>query len=224
MPLSAASGRTPDKPRKSLTRCLAVAFATGVAAGGLGYLFGAYVLTAVYPDGLPALSGLTWADGLVALSAVCLTLAALGLGFTSLNADALGRLLKSEGPATTREIVDIRLQAAVSLLAGVLLLAPPVAMIVGLDAGWTYLALLAVLAVQSLFNWRLFRDGDEMIRGVMIQSGAVCFWALQGALFLYAAAERLNLVAPLTAWAMLAVLFAAYLVVSMAVTLRRGLA
>lgn len=228
MPASPASTPAPKPPAKHqakpLARRLAVAFALGLATGALGYLFGRYVLTAAYPDGLPALTGLTWADGLIALSAAFLIMAALGLGVTSLNADALGRLLKSEGPATPHEIGDMRLQAAVSLLAGVLLLAPSVAAVAGFDAGWTYLAVLVVLALQSVLNWRLFRAGDEMIRDVMIRSGAVCFWGLQGLLFLYAAAERLGLVAPLTAWSMLAVLFAAYLVASMVVTARRGLA
>lgn len=225
MPASLSSPPAHKAPaRKPLTRRLAVAFAMGLAAGAAGYLFGRYVLTAAYPDGLPALAGLVWADGLIALSAVGLIMASLGIAVASRKAEPLGRLLKSEGPATPDEIANVRIQAAVSFMAGILLIAPPIATVAGFDAGWTYLALLVVLACQSLLNWRLFREGDEMIRDVMIRSGAVCFWGLQGLLFLYAAAERLGLVAPLTAWSMLAVLFAAYLVVSVVVATRRGLA
>lgn len=221
MPISASS----PKPPRSSARRLAFSLARAAAAALLGFLFGYYVLTALAPGGSGLdLSGLTWADGLLALCAVALITAAGALAATSFSAAALGRLLKSEGPATREEIGNVRLQAMVSALAGLLLLAPPVAASLGLDAGWSYLALLAVLAWQSLINLRLYRDGDEMIRDLMVRSGAVCFWGLQGLLFVYAAAERLGLVAPLSAWSMLAVLFAAYLIVSFVLTVRRGLA
>ena len=51
----------------------------------------------------------------------------------------------------------------------------------------------------------------------------MAFWALQLALFLYAAAERLGLVEGLTAWGMLGILMGVYLVASVIASWHRGM-
>jgi hypothetical protein len=62
-----------------------------------------------------------------------------------------------------------------------------------------------------------------MIRQMVAEAGAVCFWVRQGALFLWAAAEKLELVPALSAWDMMTILMGFYLVISSVISVRRGL-
>lgn len=50
----------------------------------------------------------------------------------------------------------------------------------------------------------------------------MAFLALQVALFIYAAAERLGLVDTITGWGLLGILMAVYLIVSIVASARRG--
>lgn len=115
-----------------------------------------------------------------------------------------------------------RLQSASLALAGALLLLPMLAPSEWPRAG-VLAALVALGAVQLAANLRLWRTGDELFRRVILETGAVCFWLLQLALFAYAAAERLGLVGTVSAWGLMGVLMAVYLVASGVVAYRRGL-
>ena len=53
---------------------------------------------------------------------------------------------------------------------------------------------------------------------------AICFWVLQGALFLWAAGEKLGLAPALSTWDCLTVLMVFYLAVSAVIGFRRGFA
>lgn len=57
-----------------------------------------------------------------------------------------------------------------------------------------------------------------------MEAAAATFFLGQGLLFLWAAAERLGVVAPLTAWDIYAVLMTLYLVALAVASARRGLA
>ena len=111
-------------------------------------------------------------------------------------------------------------------VAGMGLAAAMLALPIARPASWspelTYAILLGLFAAQTIANVALWRVGDEMLRRVIMETGAVCFWVLQAALFLYAAAERLGLVPGVTAWGMIGVLMAVYFVASCIVAARRG--
>lgn len=114
------------------------------------------------------------------------------------------------------------LQAVVLFLAGLVLLA----ILYGdrwLSAGAVFSLVVVLLAVQSAANLMLWRAADEMLRRVMVETSALAFWMLQLGLCLYAAAERLGLVAPVDGWSMLAVTLGVYLIASIAASWRRGL-
>ena len=69
----------------------------------------------------------------------------------------------------------------------------------------------------------MFRQADEMLRRVMVETGSLAFWTLQLALFIYAASERLGLVEGITAWGMIGIMMAVYMVASAVAGARRGL-
>lgn len=131
-----------------------------------------------------------------------------------------------DSPIDPAAIRQGRRSAAVAAIAGALMLVPPVAAHAGLasDARWLVAGLMAlVLAVQSWVNWQLWRDGDELNRAVIAQTGAACFWMLQLALFIWATLTRLDLVAEVDSWSLMTVMMGVYLCVSMVVSFRRGL-
>ena len=72
-------------------------------------------------------------------------------------------------------------------------------------------------------NILLWRRADEMLLRVMVETGSLAFWTLQLALFVYAASERLGLVDGITAWGMIGILMAVYMVASAVAGARRGL-
>ena len=114
------------------------------------------------------------------------------------------------------------LQVAVFALAGLMFLAPMYApAFAGPDI--VFGAIVAVFALQTVANVLLWRRADEMMRRVMSETSAIAFWALQTALFLYAAAERLGLVETITAWGMTGILMSVYLVSSIIAAARRGI-
>lgn len=80
-----------------------------------------------------------------------------------------------------------------------------------------------LLGLQSVANLMLWRAADEMLRRIMAETSALAFWALQTALFVYAAAERVGLVEGVTAWGMTGILMGTYIVASMVASLRRGM-
>jgi hypothetical protein len=95
---------------------------------------------------------------------------------------------------------------------------------VGAPVALSLAAVAALLILHTVMNFHLYRTVDELFRRVVVEAGAATFWLGQGLLFLWAAAERLSAVPPVTAWDAYVVLMGVYLVVSMIVTMRRGLA
>ncbi len=114
------------------------------------------------------------------------------------------------------------LQIIVMVLAGVMLMVP----IYGpnwVSAEVSLAIVLGLLAIQTVANILLWRRADEMLRRVMVETGSLAFWTLQLALFVYAASERLGLVEGITAWGMIGILMAVYMVASAVAGARRGL-
>lgn len=177
-----------------------LAFVALAAAGGLvGYV--ASTLT----DGLLS----SWEDEAAVLIAAIL----IGAGVISAVVAAVRPALVPKGCGA--------LQSAVLLLAGLLFLLPV------FGARWAaphtvFAVVVAVLALQGAANLMLWRAADEMLRRIMTETGALAFWALQLALFIYAAAERLGLVETISAWGLMGVLMGVYLIASMIAAARRG--
>ena len=118
----------------------------------------------------------------------------------------------------------MRLQSVILVLSGLLLAAPVAATLAGNVAPvLTLIAIAGVFVLHTALNLSLWRRGDEMIRRVIVESGAMAFWIGQAALFGWAVAERLGVAPALTAWDILVVVMGLYLICSAVVGLRRGL-
>ncbi len=182
----------------------------GVAVIGLALLGGAAGYLAVALTDLESAAN-GWADSLaVAMAYALFTIAILSAVTLAMRPVAIP---KGCG----------LLQIVVFALSGLMFLAPmyPPAFV---TPGTVFGAIVVVFALQTVANVLLWRRADEMLRRVMAETSAMAFWALQTALFLYAAAERLGLVESITAWGMTGILMAVYLIASIVAAARRGIA
>ena len=175
-----------------------------VALAGMGALSG-YALAGVGRDIIGS-----WEDEVAMLMAVSLT----AMAVVSAGAMAIRPRDVPKGCGL--------LQILVLLLAGVMFALPVFGPAV-LDPNLVFVIILGLLAVQTVANVMLWRAADEMLRRVMSETSAMAFWALQTALFVYAAAERLGLIDGLTAWGMTGILMGVYLAASIVASVRRGM-
>lgn len=186
--------------KPSLLRKIAVIILLAGSGGAVGYAASYVTRTRELP----------WPDALALLMAV--TLIATGI---------IGAITMATRPSSVPKGCGL-LQIAVMGLAGVLFILPIFAT-PWADADLVFVAVVALAVVQTIANVMLWRRADEMLRRVMMETGAIAFWAGQMALFLYAAAERLGLVATVSAWGLMGILMALYFFSSMIAALRRGL-
>lgn len=84
-------------------------------------------------------------------------------------------------------------------------------------------AVIVLLVIQTVTNVLLWNRADEMLRRIMAETGAMAFFACQGALFVYAAAERLDLVGPVSSWGLIGITMGVYLCASCIAAARRGI-
>lgn len=175
-----------------------------VLLGLAGAVIGALIGRATAMEELP------WDDGLNLLVAAILLGSSAGMAF-----------VMARRPSTVPKGCGV-LQITVTALAGVMLLIPLYATR-WLSADVAFLALLVVLAVQTVANVLLWRRADEMLRSIMVETGSLAFWSLQLALFVYAVAERLGLISGVTAWGMIGVMMGVYLLASIVISARRGI-
>ncbi|EGF93455.1 putative membrane protein [Asticcacaulis biprosthecium C19] len=174
----------------------------------------------------PLMSGRPWSDHLSMLIAVALGV----LGVIILAGRWIGPLGRAMTQSDSNRLDPLMkrllsLQGITLILAGLAMGAVPLLSAAAIDrslATLVYAGVVAVLAVQTGVNVLIWRRGDEFHRRAMLETGALSFWILQGALFLWAAAERLNLVPALTSWDLMAVTMAVYLVLSSFVAWRLG--
>lgn len=198
----------------------------GLAGGALGASVALWAPGSV-TDAIDALAaGLAtryvWVDAVAFLVAVGLIVGGLLAGLMSACPNWMRRELKLDSAPTAPERVELALCSLAAVLAGILYLIPLLAGPAAWEPVAAYGGVLLVLTVQSIVNWRLLRRSDELARRAMIEAGALCFWGLQGLLFLYAAAERLGLVEPLTAWTATVIVMPVYLAASLWAYARRG--
>jgi len=201
-----------------ITAFLIAGMATGA---GLGFVIGK-----VYKHGHPGVH-VNGAD-LTALG-----LAAFYIGTTVLllwiasNRMRLARILEgnaADTPASNDEVRSFVYQAFVMALAGVLLALPIIGarlFTANLQYREFYFVGIALLfAVQTVYNACLWRVSDEFVRNTILTTVALTFAIGQGGLFLWAAAEHLSLVRPVSAWDLLVNMMLLYIFVGAVVSVR----
>jgi hypothetical protein len=189
-----------EAPRPSLLRKAALFVVLAVLGGAFGYGF------ATLTDGVLT----RWEDELAVI------MAAVTIGFGVITA-----FVVATRPSQVPRGCGV-LQVVVMLLAGILFILPV------FGSAWTtpevvFGAVLLLLAVQSGANLMLWRNADEMLRRVMLETSALAFWAVQLSLFIYAAAERLGLIGTISGWGLMGVLMGVYFIASIVAGARRGL-
>lgn len=196
----------------------------GVLAGAAGYLVGGMIpkrsLDWLAPADVAALA-------IAALLAVvaCIIWSAT---FSETRFKRMVEFREDPDPVDPAAIRSVRLQAGVLAAAAVLLAGPVLADGAGLagagerSAIFVALALGALLVWESLVNWRIWREGDELTRNIVLVTGALCFWGMQLALFAYAGSVRLGLAPDVGSWALITIMMAIYLIVASVVAVRRG--
>ena len=189
-----------DAPRPSLLRKAALFVVLAVLGGAFGYGF------ATLTDGVLT----RWEDEL----AVVMAAATIGIG-------VITAFVVATRPSDVPKGCGI-LQVIVMLLAGVMFLLPMFGT-VWATPDVVFGAIAVLLAAQSLANLMLWRNADEMLRRVMLETSALAFWAVQLSLFIYAAAERLGLIGTISGWGLMGVLMGVYFVASIIAAARRGL-
>ena len=200
------------------------ALAFGAVFGVIGYGLGAW-LAKVAPGGFGlADKAIRWSDGLALLVGFALVAGSLWALYVSLDAKRLGRMYGLEGDASREETRLARFQAAVLGFSGVILTLPIVFSLAGVSPALGVAAIGLLLVLHTVMNVRVYRQADELLRRAVMETAAVTFFAGQLVLFMWAAAERLGGVPPITAWDIYAVLMALYLAASLWISVRRGLA
>ena len=157
--------------------------------------------------------------------AALLMMAGVTMLLTTLDRRALARALDPEAgdraSMSGSELGLMRLQGVVVFLAGALLAAPPMLAEGAWPMDYAYAGLAAVFVIQTLLNIAVWRASDGFNRRMSMEASALCFWGLQGALFLWAAAERMGLAPQITAWTGVVILMTVYLFSSFWIGLRR---
>jgi hypothetical protein len=213
------------KPRRT-RRTIIMALAGAFIGWPVGWFVGRLVKSHRVPD-------LQWGD----LGALMIAVALMGLGLIvlALTANRRGRaiLASPDAPEFDRAVgpdqtTFFRLQAAVLLLAGAMLVAPVV-------FGWAdssaqrafarpaMAAVVVVFVLQTVCNVLIWQRADEVFRQVIAETGAFSFWLLQGLYFLWAVGVKFGVFPEVSSWNAVTILMGAYLMVSAVVAWRRGL-
>jgi hypothetical protein len=167
--------------------------------------------------------GMGWADFLAFWLGVTFLGVGVAIHAISFNRRELAANLECEAelPATNEEVGTFRLQAATLMLAGVMFLLPILGMgTLGRSPRMLFAVIVALFGLQSWANVLLWRRSDEFLRGQMLLTGGITFAIGQGALFLWAVAERLHLVRAASSWETITVLMTLYLSTSAYLSLR----
>jgi hypothetical protein len=203
--------------------------ALSLAGGVVGFSSG-LLIGKLEKGGALSLQALGWSDILSGIIALMLIATGLMVLIVSFSRKASGRVLDpaSQRDATTAQASYYRQQGVVSLLAGLMLAAP--VLVLSVDdpppfelAAAVMTGIVALFLIQTVANLSLWFRSDELVRRVISETGAATFWLLQGALFLWAAGEKLNLLPELSLWDAVSLMMASYLLLAAIVAHRRGL-
>jgi hypothetical protein len=196
----------------------------------IGALVGAgFCGLAATTGGLHWMKGLPGEDFAAALLALMLFLLAI-FAFVVSSSQAAYRLIAEnyrEGDPLDADVLrTTRISAVILVLAGVLMLAPPLAVRLGAspDMSVAVAAAMGLLVlIQSWLNLRVVRRSDELSRAGHAEASVISFWVLQLGLYLWAMLAKLDLVAQVSLWTLMIVAMAIYLVISIGVAMRRGM-
>ncbi len=203
-----------EVPREFMGKKSIFRFLAGLIFGGV---FGYGVVKLLLNLHLPV-KHMDWSDTL----ALYLGLILLGMGLClfviSFSRKGVAEGLEGAGaamPATDDEIHSFRLQCLTMVLAGLLMLIPFLAALASPErrpaAGVVFAGIVVLFALQTAANLQFWRRSDEFLRTQLLLVSATTFAIGQGALYLWAAAERLGLVAPISGWATIVLTMTAYL-------------
>lgn len=210
--------------RPYFTRTRLIQFAVGMAVGGLaGYGVGELAASIRLADAWG------WSDMLGMVVAGLLLAIGVSMLVASFNRKAAGAMLDpgDPRPATTEQLKFARQQGWVLALSGLMMATPVIAASYPLPYSLRaalLTGLVAVFILQTVINLAFWQRADELMRRMIAEVSMVSFWVLQGALFLWAAAEKLGLAPPLTTWDCLTILMVFYLAASAIIGARRGFA
>ncbi|OYW23757.1 MULTISPECIES: hypothetical protein [unclassified Sphingomonas] len=223
--MNAPDAPSAPSPRRSFSRRLLTVFGISAPIGGVvGYFVGRALKQsgATLPD-------LSVADVASVIIGIVLLFSA-AYAYVATTSPARWNRMVEKQPDDESVDPDAlrsgRWQALVAALAGIMIMTPPLAMLNGFGTqtlGAIAVGLFVLLAVQSWINWKLWREGDELTRAVIAQTGAVCFWVLQLGLFAWATITKLKFASDTDSWSLMTVLMGAYLIVSVVISTRRGL-
>ena len=184
----------------SARRKLAMFAALAILGGFVGYVFTSLFEGAAIP----------WEDQLAIVMAVLM-----------IGAGVISAVILATRPSTVPKGCGL-LQVAVMLVAGGMFLLPMFGPALATPQV-VFGAVVVLMVLQSVANLMLWRRADEMLRRIMSETSALAFWALQLALFVYAAAERLGLVETITGWGLMGILMGVYFNASIIIAARRGI-
>lgn len=200
-----------------------------VVAAPLGYLVGKY-LARLEKAGVWAAPDFVWSDYLALLLAFVLSAVGLLAMIVSVSRKTLGQQIDPEGgrPATPAQAAFHAQSGWVMLLAGVMMAAPVMVRAVydpvpPMIASAAMIGLVALFLIQTASNISVWIRSDELMRRATAEISALTFVILQGALFLWAAGEKLGVLPHLTLWDAVTVMMTAYLLIAAVVMWRRGL-
>ena len=228
MPSSLTTGpRRNAFPADPRTRRILIRLAIGLTGGLIvgyptGYLAGKLRLG----DWLAGMPGEDLASLAVAAALLCLGLFAIVAASSAAIYRRLAANYEAGDPLDRGTLRYLRLSGVIMVLAGLLLLAPPLAARFDLAGNAAMAAAVGIgllLAVQNWLNIKVVRDSDELSRASVVEASAVSFWLLQGGLFGWAALFKLGLVQAVSMWTMVIIVMAVYLAVSIVSGVRRGL-
>lgn len=129
-------------------------------------------------------------------------------------------------PVDADVLSNLRLSVGIMLIAAVLLIAPTVAVRMGAGESASMLvagAMGVLVLAQGWLNWRAMRHSDELTRAANAEGSVVSFWVTQIGLYFWAALAKLGLVGNVSLWTLMLVFMGVYLVISIGVSMRRGL-
>lgn len=215
------------KPMDRATRVRVVMMCAGMVAGAAGAVVGIRAAE----SGLIDLDGLRWSDPLALGLALLMTISGVFATVASFNSRLTARSLDPESTraAAPAQMTYFRMQGFVLILAGLMMGTPVVATQMAdpmpRELGMSVMAaLIAASLIQTALNLAVWSRADEMMRRMISEVGAICFWVLQALFFLWAAAEVLGLAPHLSSWDLMVLLMAVYLCVSTVAAYARGFA
>jgi len=213
------SSATVSRRRWIIAGCMAL------VGAAVGYTFGRWIDS---PEVSAAFPG--WADAGALFLAIALLAQGVIVLALSFSRRLSGEIFSGEDgrSASPGQVSFYRLQAGVLLLAGIMLALPAV---ISLLAGARPDARLAMgtmvvigfaFVLQTALNLVVWQRADEFVRRLISETSSLCFWVLQGALFLWAAGERLGLLSPISTWDCTVVLMGVYFIASAFISTRNG--